>query len=471
MTERLKTKGLKPYPEYKESGVPWLGKVPADWEVQRGKCLFQNRKELNINRSNKNVLSLTLRGVVNNDPSNPEGLVPKDYATYQLFRKGDLVFKLIDLENLRTSRVGLVHEDGIMSSAYVRLIPQNGGNIRFFFHQYFDLYSRGVYNKIGAGVRSTLGANDLLNIGILLPSNEEQDAIVRFIDHENGRIERVIQTKKKLIVLLNEQKQAIIHRVVTSGLDPTVPLKPSGEEWLGKIPENWEVRKLSSVCSLIVDGTHFSPKSDSIGDFLYITAKNIKEYGVEVANASYVSAADHSVIYNRCPVVKGDVLYIKDGATAGLATVNALDDEFSILSSVALIRPKPDALRSEYLSLSLNESVFKEHVLSKVVGGAMTRFTMAIIKRFAICVPPIAEQDMILQSVNAQIGPFRAIRKRVEREIALLREYRTRLVADVVTGKLDVREGAKNLPAEAEEPPIEFEPEEQIEDEVTTMDE
>ena len=108
--------GLKPYAEYKESGLPWIGRVPIDWRIERTKWIFRSRKELNVGRRNTNVLSLTLRGVVNNDPDSPEGMVPKDYATYQLFRKHDLVFKLIDLENIRTSRVGLVHEDGIMSS-------------------------------------------------------------------------------------------------------------------------------------------------------------------------------------------------------------------------------------------------------------------------------------------------------------------------------------------------------------------
>ena len=235
---------LKPYPEYKESGVPWLGSVPSNWGIRRGKWLFRNQKELNSNRANRNVLSLTLRGVVNNNPDDPEGLVPKDYATYQLFRKGELVFKLIDLENLRTSRVGLVHEDGIMSSAYVRLIPKNSGRVRFFFHQYFDLYQRGVYNQIGAGVRSTLGASDLLNISVVLPSIDEQDAIVRFLDHTNGRIVHAIRSKKKLIALLNEQKQVIIHRAVTRGIDSSVQLKPSGIPWLGDIPEHWELTSL-----------------------------------------------------------------------------------------------------------------------------------------------------------------------------------------------------------------------------------
>src|SRR5262245_56091027 len=105
---------LKPYPAMKDSGVPWLGEVPVHWEVQRGKWLFRSVKEINADRRHTNILSLTLRGVVNNDPDDPEGLVPNDYATYQFFAKDDLVFKLIDLENIRTSRVGLVHQDGIM---------------------------------------------------------------------------------------------------------------------------------------------------------------------------------------------------------------------------------------------------------------------------------------------------------------------------------------------------------------------
>jgi len=207
--------GLKPYAEYKESGVPWIGRVPSDWRVERTKWIFRSRKELNVGRRNTNVLSLTLRGVVNNDPDSPEGMVPKDYATYQLFRKHDLVFKLIDLENIRTSRVGLVHEDGIMSSAYVRLAPSKSVNIRFFYFQFFDLYTRAVFNALGAGVRSTLGATDLGELRIAVPSPDEQAAIVRFLDHANRKIDGFIRAKRKLIGLLNEQKQAIIHRAVT----------------------------------------------------------------------------------------------------------------------------------------------------------------------------------------------------------------------------------------------------------------
>ncbi|MGH8510653.1 MAG: restriction endonuclease subunit S, partial [Gammaproteobacteria bacterium] len=150
------------------------------------------------------------------------------------------------MENLRTSRVGLVHEDGIMSSAYVRLIPRSAVDIRFFFQQYFDLYHRGIYNQLGAGVRSTLGPSDLLDLSVVLPPLPEQAAIIRFIDHVDRRIRRYIRAKQKLIKLLEELKAAIIHRTVTRGLDPNVRLKPSGVEWLGDVPEHWELSRVKN---------------------------------------------------------------------------------------------------------------------------------------------------------------------------------------------------------------------------------
>ncbi len=213
------TRGLDPDVPLKPSGVEWLGDVPAHWKVERSKWLFRHKKQINYDRTNTNVLSLTLRGVVNNNPDNPEGLVPKDYATYQLFCKGNLVFKLIDLENRKTSRVGLVHEDGIMSSAYIRLIPLLDVNIDFFFRQYFDLYLRGIYNQLGAGVRSTLGASDLLNLNVLVPPLSEQIAIAEYLDTTTAKIDAVIARTHREIELINEYRTRLIADVVTGKVD------------------------------------------------------------------------------------------------------------------------------------------------------------------------------------------------------------------------------------------------------------
>lgn len=152
---------MKKYGEYITTDVTWLNEIPTHWELFRAKRIFSNPKEKNEGDKEKNVLSLTLKGVINNDKDNPIGLSPSDYSTYQIFEENDLVFKLIDLENISTSRVGLVHERGIMSSASIRFQAREDVNIRYFYLYYFSMWLRNIFNGLGAGVRQTLSASDL----------------------------------------------------------------------------------------------------------------------------------------------------------------------------------------------------------------------------------------------------------------------------------------------------------------------
>ena len=446
---------LKPYPAYKDSSVPWLGEVPEHWEVQRGKWLFRHKKQINADHSNSNILSLTLRGVVNNNPDNPEGLVPKDYASYQLFRKGDLVFKLIDLENLRTSRVGFVHEDGIMSPAYVRLIPQSENNIFFFFHQYFDLYQRGIYNQLGAGVRSTLGPSDLLNLSVLVPSLSEQSTIVRYLDHISRRIRRYIRTKQKLIKLLEEQKQAIIHQAVTRGLDPNVRLKSSGVEWLGDVPEHWEVVALRRVTLARCDGPFGSGLKSSHYTEHGIRVVRLTNIGhAEFRNSDaafispmhYASLGDHSV-------KAGDVLIAglgDDRHPAGRACVAPAEILPAMVKADCFrFRLKENRINPKFAALQLTATaVAASAILS--TGATRQRTNLQSTTGRMITIPPLLEQDAVLDYISENTSTLNIAIDRAHSEISLLREYRTRLIADVVTGKLDVREAATNLPQETE---------------------
>jgi len=441
---------LKPYEEYKETGQPWLGKVPSCWEVQRTKWHFQHRKEINSDYRSKNVLSLTLRGVVNNDPENPEGLVPKDYGTYQFFGKGNLVFKLIDLENLKTSRVGLVHEDGIMSSAYVRLIPKKPINDRFFYLQYFDLYSRGVYNQLGAGVRSTLGQWDLLNLSICIPSPEEQEAIVRFLDHAHGRIDRAIRAKRKVIALLNEQKQAIIHKAVTRGLNPDVPLKPSRISWLGDIPAHWKTLRLRfCVKGKLAYGANEAAEFDNPDWPRYL---RITDFGIDgtLKPDTFRSLPPH--LAKDYPVNDGDILFARSGATVGKAFLVRIDTANACYAGYLIrARPRPDVVLPEFLfayTQSLAFTQWKDEIFSKatIQNIGADKYSNLIVP-----IPKVEEQKSILAHIAVEARPIKTAIARTESEIKLLREYRTRLTADVVTGKLDVREAAKSLPAESPE--------------------
>ena len=432
---------LKPYPAMQDSDVPWLGEVPERWEVRRGKWLFRHRKEINVDRASTNVLSLTLRGVVSNDPDNPEGLVPKDYATYQQFNKGDLVFKLIDLENLRTSRVGLVHEDGIMSSAYVRLVPRSACEIRFFFQQYFDLYQRGVYNQLGAGVRSTLGPNDLLNLSVVVPPLPEQAAIVRFLDHADRRIRRHIRAKQKLIKLLEEQKQAIIHRAVTRGLHPSVRVKPSGVEWLGQVPEHWEVKRcrylFREVDRRSADG---SEEHLSMSQRLGLVPSRLVENRTLVSD-SYAGG-------KLCQV--GDLVLNRLKAHLGV---------FALSKYAGVISPDYTVLRhieqgsAEYYERVLRSPACRIELRTRakgIVEGFWRLYTDDFYD-IRLPVPPPEERDAIVEYTRKATAEIDTGVSLAGREISLLREYRTRLISDVVSGKLDVREAAARLPRETEE--------------------
>lgn len=437
--------GLKPYDEYRESGVPWIGKVPLEWRVERTKWVFRNEKKLNVGRQNTNVLSLTLRGVVNNNPDSPEGMVPKDYATYQLFQKGDLVFKLIDLENIRTSRVGLVHEDGIMSSAYVRLIPSTASNVRYFYFQFYDLYTRAVFNSLGAGVRSTLGPTDLGEIKIAIPSPSEQAAIVRFTDHVNRKIDTFIRAKRRMISLLNEQKQSIVHRAVTRGINPNVVLKPSGIQWLGDIPRHWEVRRAKYLFSEVDERSKTGGEELlSVSHITGVTPRSQK-------NVTMFKAASN-VGYKICRV--GDLAI--NTMWAWMAALGVSKYDGIISPAYAVYRQlSSERLVNDYADMLLRTDCYKANYVIRSTGVRASRLRLYPEQffRIPILLPPKEEQEDIVTFVEAETASLDRAVARTEREIALMQEYRNTLTTDVVTGKLDVRTAAARLPDLAVEIP------------------
>ncbi len=229
---------------HKETGIPWIATIPNSWQLIKGKFLFKKLKQINKDLECKNLLSLTYKGVLNKDFNSNDGLRPKDYNTYQLFNKDDLVFKMIDLENIKTSRVGIVHERGIMSSAYIRFEP-NKKKIypKFAYWFYYDLYNKEIFNAIGSGVRSTLNSDDLSEIILPVPSLEQQKLISIDIDKKTKQIDSLIEcieNKKKLI------KEAIqSHFYELQYTNKKLNFYP--KHWFNFIPENWEVTKFRKL--------------------------------------------------------------------------------------------------------------------------------------------------------------------------------------------------------------------------------
>ena len=429
---------MQRYASYKSSAIPWVDELPQHWGEEKGKWLHRFRKDLNNRKQCNNVLSLTLRGVVNNDPEDPEGLVPKDYGTYQIFEKDDLVFKLIDLENFRTSRVGLVHERGIMSPAYLRVQPGKQHNPRYFYYYYFTLYQQGIYNKLGAGVRSTLGPTDLLEIGVPVPSKEEQDRIVAFLDQKTAEIDDAIAKKERLIELIKEQKKTFVEHLVCRGLGSGIPTRNSGVDSVGTIPEHWRVKKLGHLAN-VVRGASPRPAGDpryfsSEEGVSWVTVAEVTKdemlYLRETKEFLTPVGARQSQAFHR-----GTVIFTNSGATLGVPKI--LDIDCCANDGILALKRFSCEANKEFLYYFLSTTTERLREEMKQ-GGGQPNLNTGIVKSIAVSLPPVQEQLEIVRCINLYLGKQQTLLCQTRASIEQLQKLKETLIAEVVAGKFKV---------------------------------
>ncbi len=420
------------YPKYSPTGIVWNKSMPSHWKCDKAKRFFLNPKVINKGNVEKNVMSLTLRGVIRNDINNPIGLAPADYSTYQIFESNELVFKLIDLENISTSRVGIVPERGIMSSAYIRLKPIGDFNIRYFYYQYFDWYKRNIFNGLGAGVRQTLSASDLLDLNIVCPPRNEQDKIVRFLDWKVSQFTKFIHEKKAEIKLLQEYKTALINSYITGGVKPAVDMIDSGVDWIGKIPSSWNIDTIKQ---------HFTVKKRIAGkegyDVLSITQQGLKVKDITKNEGQMANSyANYQLVYpgefamNHMDLITGFVdLSDKFGVTSPDYRVFALFD---------------DKKCYDRYYLRVFQICYKRRIFYKFGKGAAHQGRWRLPKdrflQFQIPVPPYEEQVEIAKKCDDVERVIDEAITGIKTEIDLIEELRMRTISDVVTGKVDVRD-------------------------------
>ena len=233
---------LRSYSSYKSSGVSWLGDIPAHWRQLPGRACYYEKKLPNTGMRETTVLSLSYGQIVVKPVEQLHGLVPASFETYQVVEPGDIVIRPTDLQNDWNSlRFGLSRHHGAITSAYM-CFHAKGIMSREYGHLLLHTYDlKKVFYGLGSGLRQNLNWSDFKYLPCLVPPLHEQAAIVRYLDHADERIRCYVSGKQKLIRLLEEEKQAVIHRAVTRGLDPNVRLKPSGVEGLGDVPAHWEV--------------------------------------------------------------------------------------------------------------------------------------------------------------------------------------------------------------------------------------
>ena len=447
---------LKPYPAMKDSGVPWLGEVPEHWKQLPGRACYRERHVPNTGLIETTVLSLSYGRIVVKPVDKLHGLVPASFETYQIVTPGDIIIRPTDLQNDWNSlRFSLSHNRGIITSAYLcfhttDLWTREYGHL--LLHTY-DLSK--VFYGLGSGLRQNLDWTDFKYLPCLVPPLHEQAAIVRFLDHADRRIRRYIRAQQQLIALLEEQKQAIIHQAVTGQIDvrtgkPYQAYKSSGVEWFPEVPDHWNVLPMRRVIYSAVDGPHFSPTYLDTG-IPFLSARNVKSDAWSLEDAKYISEEDYDEFNRRVKPVRGDVLYTK-GGTTGVARVVDLTFPFQVWVHIAVLKVNKNAIDPGFLAAALNSTRCYEQSQLFTRGATNQDLGLGRMKGIELPVPPaLAEQQTIVGYLRTGLGQVLEAISATHREIGLFREYRTRLIADVVTGKLDVRGAAARLPDEVEE--------------------
>lgn len=436
--------GLKPYAAYKDSGQGWLGRVPKHWDVLPNRAVFDEVKDRS--HASEQMLSVTItRGIVPQlsllADSSKKDSSNTNKSAYKLVTPGDIAYNKMRAWQgaLGTSRLR-----GIVSPAYVVLRPRTPANPWFFHHLYRTPGFAKEAERWSYGITSdmwSLRPEHFKVIGTVLPPLDEQAAIVRFLDHANRKIDSFIRTKRKLIALLNEQKQAIIHRAVTRGLDPDVPLKPSGIDWAGSIPCSWETRRIKQVARILRGKFSHRPRNDSsLYDGLYPFVQTGSIARAQKFVTSYSQTLNEKGLAVSKLFPRGTLCMT---IAANIGDVAILDFDACFPDSIVGFSPS-ERIERDYLYLAFK--CMKQELLRDAPVNTQGNLNVERLGKALIPLPGIDEQRAIIRQVEIDALPSSSAIQRVEREIALMHEYRTRLTADIVTGKLDVRAAASSLP-------------------------
>ena len=421
------------YASYKDSGVEWIGEVPSHWEVKKFKRVFYEIKK----RSNPelNCGSISFGKVIYKDD---EKIPESTKRSYQVVLKGDFLVNPLNLNyDLISLRIALSDIDVVVSSGYIVL--SNSVALDKTFYKYFlHRFDVAFMKLLGSGVRQTLSYNDIANCDLIFPPLKEQSAIASFLDRKTAQIDKAISIKEKQIELLKERRQILIHQTVTRGLNPNVKLKDSGVEWIGEIPQNWEIKKIKHISSQIVDGAHFTPTYVDKGvPFLRVTDLSTPlQTSIDWENVKYIPYKEHKELIKRAHPKKGDILLSKNG-TIGLTKVIDWDEEFSFFVSLCLIKLLSN-VDPQYFCLFFNSPIVDKQITFGSSRTSVTNLHLEKIKELLIIVPPIQEQLNIVTKLNLQLIKFDTLHRKELDQIEKLKELKSTLINSAVTGKIKV---------------------------------
>jgi type I restriction enzyme, S subunit len=434
--------GLKPYPEARTITLPWLQTLPPHWDVRRIKTLLREY-DSRTKTGEERLLSLRMReGIVDHLESGGKPVRPTDLIGYKVVEPGVLI-----MNRMRASSglFGVASTGGLVSPDYATFRPASCANTSYLLYLFKTPMLAEVFRKESRGLGTgkagflRLYTDRFGAIGIPLPPIEEQQLIGRFLDKHGALTARLVREKQRLIKLLEEQKQAIVHRAVTRGLDPNVRLKPSGIPSLGEVPHHCEIRRLRNVADVRV--SNVDKKSDHgelpvrLCNYVDVYKNDEIDEGIDFMHAT-ASASE----IERFRIRAGDVVITKDSedwrdiGVPSYVSVDRLDLVCGY--HLALLRPITEVVEGRFLYWQLLGASARWQF--SVAANGVTRYGLShgAIKALVLVLPPLPTQLRLTSHLDDATRDIRVAQRELRREIALIQELRSRLVVDVVTGKL-----------------------------------
>lgn len=416
---------------------PWLPSIPAHWEVRRNGRLFSERRETGY--PELPILEVSLRSGVrirDMDGGKRKQQIA-DRSVYQRAVKGDIAYNMM---RMWQGAVGIAPADGLVSPAYVVATAHDDVDPVYYAYLFrtgdymkeIDSYSRGIVPD-----RNRLYWQAFKQMPSAYPPLDEQRLIVRFLDWHGAMTGKLIRTKRRLIALLNEQKQSVIHRAVTRGLDPAARLKPSGADWLGDVPEHWEVLKLKHLTEFH-NGLAFKPTDWASEGVPIIRIQNLNGS----SEFNYTTNAD---LPAHMLISRGDMMFAWSGNRGTSFGPFIWDRDVAGYLNQHIFKLVGFSSHAKYFYYTLK--AVTKHVEDETHGIiGLVHITKPALGSIKVPVAPTEEQILIADYIDEQCAAIDEVISDARREIDLVQEFRTRLIADVVTGQLDVRAVAASLP-------------------------
>lgn len=435
---------MNTYSAYKDSGEQWLGQIPEHWEMRQWHFLLQESAEPNSDCKETQQLQFKYGEIVPKANQELDADTLKIICKYTKVQPNDIMINGLNLNyDFISQRIGMVRCHGIITSAYISLRPTAETNPSYYNYLLKAMDAQKMFHGMGTGVRLTLSYKELKNKYLPFPPLAEQEAMVAYLDEQTGKIDAAIEREQKMIDLLNERKQIIIQQAVTKGHNPNAPLKDSGIEWIGAIPESWRKKRFKYLFKTSTGITFTKAQLESEGNpvlsYGQVHSKlnksgTLNEELIKFIPNSLTAGKDNCLVYN------GDFIFADTSEDfEGCGNNIYVDTEYPVYAGYhTIIARKQNDEYGKYLGYLFASKAWRGQVRTRVNGVKVYSITQGILNGSWVILPPKAEQIAIAEYLDKVIGVIDKEEAHRNRLISLLRERKQIIVNEVVTGKIKV---------------------------------